>query len=58
MTDRLKEYFLPNLLGNPFDTTIAAAHLALSGVMDRFPNLDVVLPHAAHTTLDDQNVAN
>jgi aminocarboxymuconate-semialdehyde decarboxylase len=45
MQDRLKPWFLSNLLGNPFDTAVAAAHLAFSGVMDRFPRLDVVLPH-------------
>jgi aminocarboxymuconate-semialdehyde decarboxylase len=46
MADRLKPYFLANLLGNPFDTAIAAAHLIFGGVLDRFPKLDVVLPHA------------
>ncbi|WP_127754786.1 amidohydrolase family protein [Devosia sp. 1566] len=46
MTDRLKPYFLANLLGNPFDTAVAAAHLIFGGVLDRFPKLDVVLPHA------------
>jgi aminocarboxymuconate-semialdehyde decarboxylase len=45
MEDRLKKYFLSNLLGNPFDTAVAAAHLIFGGVMDRFPRLDVVLPH-------------
>jgi aminocarboxymuconate-semialdehyde decarboxylase len=45
MTDRLKDYFLSNLLGNPFDNTVAAAHLVFGGVMDRFPKLEVVLPH-------------
>ncbi|NYT69073.1 amidohydrolase family protein [Pusillimonas noertemannii] len=45
MQDRLSQYFLANLLGNPFDTAIAAAHLVFSGVMDRFPKLEVVLPH-------------
>ncbi|MCL4186894.1 MAG: amidohydrolase family protein [Rhodobacteraceae bacterium] len=45
MTDRLRPYFLSNLLGNPFDNAIAAAHLMFSGVMDRFPRLEVVLPH-------------
>jgi aminocarboxymuconate-semialdehyde decarboxylase len=44
--DRLRPYFLFNLLGNPFDTATAAAHLIFSGVLDRFPGLDVVLPHA------------
>jgi aminocarboxymuconate-semialdehyde decarboxylase len=46
MEDRLRPYFLYNLLGNPFDTATAAAHLIFSGVMDRFPGLEVVLPHA------------
>jgi aminocarboxymuconate-semialdehyde decarboxylase len=46
MTDRLTQYFLSNILGNPFDTAIAAAHLIFGGVLDRFPKLDVVLPHA------------
>lgn len=44
--ERLKPYYLHNLLGNPFDTTVAAANLIFSGVLDRFPRLDVVLPHA------------
>jgi aminocarboxymuconate-semialdehyde decarboxylase len=45
MTDRLTDYFLSNLLGNPFDTTVAASHLVFGQVMDRFPKLEVVLPH-------------
>jgi aminocarboxymuconate-semialdehyde decarboxylase len=46
MEDRLSQYFLANLLGNPFDTAVAAAHLMFGGVLDRFPGLQVVLPHA------------
>jgi aminocarboxymuconate-semialdehyde decarboxylase len=46
MTDRLKPFFLSNLLGNPFDTAVAAAHLIFGGVLDRFPDLQFVLPHA------------
>jgi aminocarboxymuconate-semialdehyde decarboxylase len=46
MEDRLSEYFLANLLGNPFDTAAAAAHLMFGGVLDRFPALQIVLPHA------------
>jgi aminocarboxymuconate-semialdehyde decarboxylase len=46
MTDRLTKFFLSNLLGNPFDTAIAAAHLIFGGVLDRFPRLQIVLPHA------------
>ncbi|HXF65245.1 MAG TPA: amidohydrolase family protein [Burkholderiales bacterium] len=44
--ERLKQYYLINLLGNPFDTAIAAAHLIFGGVLDAFPKLEVCLPHA------------
>jgi len=44
--DRLRQFYLTNLLGNPFETAIAAAHLIFGGVMDRYPGLEVVLPHA------------
>ncbi len=35
-----------NVLGNPFEATIAATALVLGGVMDAFPKLEVYLPHA------------
>src|SRR5712664_3063613 len=44
--ERLGAYYLTNLLGNPFESAIAAAHLIFGGVLDRFPALEVVLPHA------------
>lgn len=44
--ERLKQYYLINLCGNPFDTAIAAAHLIFGGVLDAFPKLEVCLPHA------------
>lgn len=43
---RLQPFYLNNFLGNPFDTAIAAAHLVFGGVLDRFPKLQVCLPHA------------
>lgn len=43
--DRLQEFYLSNLIGNPLDTTIAAANLIFSGVLERFPNLKVILAH-------------
>lgn len=43
---RMKPFFLFNLLGNPFDTTIAAAHLIFGGVLDRHPKLTFGLSHA------------
>ncbi|MBI4608589.1 MAG: amidohydrolase [Candidatus Rokubacteria bacterium] len=42
---RLAPYYLGNLLGNPFDNAIAAAHLIFGGVLDRFKRLRVCLPH-------------
>jgi len=47
--DRTKKYYLKNLCGNPYDTGVAVAHLIFGGVMDRFPNLEVNLPHAGGT---------
>ncbi|MCC6209741.1 MAG: amidohydrolase family protein [Burkholderiales bacterium] len=43
---RLEKFYLTNLLGNPFEAAVAAAHLIFGGVMDRFPALEWVLPHA------------
>lgn len=43
---RLEKHYLTNLLGNPFESAIAAAHLIFGGVLDRFPRLEIVLPHA------------
>jgi aminocarboxymuconate-semialdehyde decarboxylase len=43
---RLTSYYLHNLLGNPFDTAVAAANIIFSGLLDRFPNLKICLPHA------------
>ncbi|MCL4799217.1 MAG: amidohydrolase family protein [Burkholderiales bacterium] len=44
--ERLQKFYLTNLLGNPFESAIAAAHLVFGGVLDRFPRLVFVLPHA------------
>jgi aminocarboxymuconate-semialdehyde decarboxylase len=43
--DRLKDYYLRNLIGNPLDTTVAVACLIFGGVMDRFPGLKIMLAH-------------
>ncbi len=44
--ERLEPYNFYNLLGFPFETAVAAAHLIFSGVLDRFPRLTFCLPHA------------
>lgn len=46
---RLARYYLTNLLGNPSETTIAAAHLVFGGVLTRYPRLRVVLVHCGGT---------
>jgi len=43
--DRLRSYYLVNLIGNPLDTTIAAACLLFSGVLDRYPSIKFCLSH-------------
>ena len=47
--ERTTRYYLKNLLGNPYDTGVAAAHLVFGGVLDAFPKLEVNLPHAGGT---------
>ena len=41
----LQEHYLWNVVGNPVETTIAAAHMILNGVMETFPGLRVMLAH-------------
>ncbi len=43
--DRLRSYYLGNLIGNPLDTTIAAACLIFGGVLERHPKLKFVMVH-------------
>jgi aminocarboxymuconate-semialdehyde decarboxylase len=43
--DRLSSYYLTNLIGNPLDTTIAAASLVFGGVLERHPTLKICLAH-------------
>jgi aminocarboxymuconate-semialdehyde decarboxylase len=43
--DRLKSYYLGNLIGNPLDSTIAAASLVFGGVVTRFPKIRFLFVH-------------
>jgi len=43
--DRLKSYYLKNLIGNPLDTTIAAASLIFGGVIERYPAISFCFAH-------------
>jgi aminocarboxymuconate-semialdehyde decarboxylase len=40
-----EDFYLWNLVGNPMETTIAAAHMVLAGVLERHPRLRVLLAH-------------
>jgi aminocarboxymuconate-semialdehyde decarboxylase len=44
-SDRLKRYFLNNIVGNPAEETVAAAHLVYGGVLERHPGLQICLTH-------------
>jgi len=44
--DRMKEFNLANLIGNPTDTSLAFAKLIFSGVLERYPRLRFLLAHA------------
>ncbi len=41
----LQNYYLWNAVGNPVETTVAAAHLIMAGTMERHPRLKVLLAH-------------
>jgi aminocarboxymuconate-semialdehyde decarboxylase len=44
-------YHLANAVGNPFETTIAAADLVMSGVLDAHPQLRIILAHGGGAIL-------
>lgn len=41
----LGEYYLWNSVGNPLETAVVAAHIAMAGVLERHPRLRVLLAH-------------
>jgi aminocarboxymuconate-semialdehyde decarboxylase len=43
--ERLGSYYLKNLVGLPFETTIAGASLVFGGVLERYPGLKICLAH-------------
>ncbi|MEO6165840.1 MAG: amidohydrolase family protein [Candidatus Binatia bacterium] len=44
--ERMKEFNLANLIGNPTDTSLTIAKLIFSGVLERYPRLKILLAHA------------
>jgi aminocarboxymuconate-semialdehyde decarboxylase len=45
------QHYLWNLVGNPMETTLTAAHIVLSGVLERHPRLRIVLAHGGGAML-------
>jgi aminocarboxymuconate-semialdehyde decarboxylase len=43
---QLADFYMTNLTGNPLETCVAATRMILSGFLDRYPRLRVVLVHA------------
>ena len=46
-----RDHYLWNTVGNPVETTIAAAHLVMAGVLERHPDLRVLLAHGGGAVL-------
>lgn len=42
---RLSQHYFINVVGNPFDTSLAVHHLIFGGVLERYPNLRILLAH-------------
>ncbi|MGH3043989.1 MAG: amidohydrolase family protein, partial [Gaiellaceae bacterium] len=49
--EALNDYYLWNTAGNPLETTITAAHLVMAGVLERHPQLRILLAHAGGAIL-------
>ncbi len=47
---RLERYYLGNLLGNPYETSLAAACLIFSGMLSQYENIRFCLAHAGGAT--------
>lgn len=48
--DRLKAFYLENLVGNPHETAVAVAHLVARGVAERYPAIEFCLAHGGGNT--------
>jgi aminocarboxymuconate-semialdehyde decarboxylase len=42
---RLKNFMMPNLIGVPWETTVCATDILLSGIIDKYPNLKILFAH-------------
>jgi aminocarboxymuconate-semialdehyde decarboxylase len=44
--ERMKKYYMTNLVGNPLDTSIAIASIIYGGVLEKLPKLKLIFSHA------------
>lgn len=42
---RLKNWMMPNLIGVPWETTVCATDILLSGLIDHYPNIKILFAH-------------
>lgn len=42
---RIKKRKMPNLIGVPWETTVCATDILLSGMLDKYPNVKILLAH-------------
>ena len=45
LDDRLQNYYLGNVIGNPVETSVALSHIIFSGILDRHPTLRICAAH-------------
>jgi aminocarboxymuconate-semialdehyde decarboxylase len=43
--ERLTDYYMINVVGNPLETTIALAHIVLGGIVERHPGIKILAVH-------------
>ena len=43
--ERLREYYLTNVIGQPLDSTVAVSHLIFGGVLESHPRLKICVAH-------------
>lgn len=47
---RLKSFYLSNLLGNPYESSVALAHLVFAGTLQRYPGMTPCFAHGGGLT--------
>ena len=43
--DRMKKYYLTNLVGNPMDSSIAVSSIIYGGILEKYPKLKFIFAH-------------